>query len=260
VTALASQAGLVDRSWLTALDPRVKLWFALLGVGLCLAAGPLMVLVGLIAAIQVILLVGGMKVQRLTLIWAALVPIVLIVVLLQPVFVGGDEEVLWQIGRFTITRPGLLIGVHYALRVAGAAFVVLVPVLSTPVERLVRAFEKLGLPYAWALTVGLALRYLGTLGDLYTTISEAQQARGWDLSQGRLLKRARAIIPTMVALIVASLRLSDGLALALAARGFGMSTARRTALHDIIMRPSDWLVLVITTLLYGAAFAFVLIR
>jgi len=260
VTALASQAGLVGRSWLTALDPRVKLWFALLGVGLCLAAGPLAVLIGLIAATQLMLLAGGMKVQRLMLIWAALAPILLIIIVLQPILVGGHDAVLWQVGRLTITRPGLLIGVRYALRVAGAAFVVLIPVLSTPVEQLVRAFEKLGLPYAWSLTIGLALRYLGTLGDLYTTISEAQQARGWDLSQGRLLKRARAFIPTMVALIVASLRLSDGLALGLAARGFGTSTARRTVLHDIIMRPGDWLALSITTLLYGAVFAFLLIR
>jgi len=260
MTALASQAGLVNRSWLTELDPRVKLWFALLGVGLCLVAGPLLVLVGLIATTQVILLAGGMRIRRLLLIWAALAPILLIIIFLQPVVIGGDEEVLWQIGRLTVTRPGLLIGARYALRVAGAAFVVLVPVLSTPVERLVRALEKLGLPYAWSLTIGLALRYLGTLGDLYTTISEAQQARGWDLSQGRLLKRARAFVPTMVALIVASLRLSDGLALGLAARGFGSTTIHRTVLHDIAMRYADWLALMVTTLLYGTVFAFLLIR
>ena len=260
MTALASQAGLVDRSWLTDLDPRVKLWFALLGIGLCLTSGQLGVLIGVIAAAQIVLLAGGLKTHRLTLIWAALAPILLIIVFLQPVFVGGHEAVLWQIGRLTITRSGLLIGVRYALRVAGAAFVVLVPVLSTPVERLVRAFEKLGLPYAWSLTIGLALRYLGTLGDLYTTISEAQQARGWDLSQGRLLKRARAIIPTMVALIVASLRLSDGLALGLAARGFGASTARRTVLHDISMRPADWLAMSVTTAAYGGVIAILMIR
>lgn len=260
MTALASQVGLVDRSWLTALDPRVKLWFALLGVGMCLAVGSLPALAGMIALTQVVLLTGGVPLRRLLLIWAALTPILLIIVILQPILIGGEEAVLWQIGRLTITRPGLVIGARYALRLAGAAFVVLVPVLSTSVERLVRALEKLGLPYTWSLTIGLALRYLGTLGELYTTISEAQQARGWDLSQGRLLKRARAFVPTMVALIVSSLRLSDGLALGLAARGFGASPARRTVLHDIVMRPADWLALAITTLLFGGVFAVLLIR
>lgn len=256
MTALASQAASIQPSWLTRLDPRVKLWFVLLGVMLCLFADPLGVLISVVVAAHLILLAGGITGRHLRRIWTALSPILIVILILQPIFSSGEGAVVWSIGSLVVTRAGLLIGVRYALRVAGAAFVVLTLVLTTPVDRLVRALEKLGLPYTWALTIGLALRYLGTLGDLYTSISEAQQARGWDLSQGRMLKRARAFIPTLVALIVASLRLSDGLALGLAARGFGASIGRpRTVLDDIAMRRADWLAFAIASGAFAAVFA-----
>lgn len=65
-------------------------------------------------------------------------------------------------------------------------------------------------------------------------------------------------MPTLVALIVATLRLSDSLALGLAARGFGLAARRgtpRTTLHEITLRRADWLALAVTT----AAFAAVLL-
>jgi energy-coupling factor transport system permease protein len=83
---------------------------------------------------------------------------------------------------------------------------------------------------------------MGTLGDLYSTIAEAQQARGWDLGEGGLFKRARAAVPTLIAIIIASLRLSDSLAIGLAARGFGMDRPR-THRHDIAMTKLDWVAL-----------------
>ena len=109
------------------------------------------------------------------------------------------------------------------------------------------------MPYAVGLTVWLALRYLGTLGGLYTSIAEAQQARGL-VVKGRLWKRARSIVPTLVALIIASLRRSDALALGLAARGLG-APYRRTTLHPLRMRPADWLALVAMTLFFGVVLA-----
>jgi energy-coupling factor transport system permease protein len=118
----------------------------------------------------------------------------------------------------------------------------MVLIASTPVNRLVRGFEKLGLPYPLGMTIGLAVHYMTTLGDLYATIAEAQQARAWDLSEGGLFKRARAAMPTLIAIIIASLRLSDSLAIGLATRGFGMDRPR-THRHDIAMTRLDWVIL-----------------
>lgn len=258
MTAAAPGFYAPGEGWLYRLDPRVKLWFALLAIVLAVLAARLDVLAGLLVVTQVVLLLGGLSARRLLRMWLSLAPLVLVILVLQPLIAPGEGRVLLVVGPVRLTTTGLLTGLRYGLRISAAAFAVLVPVVTTPPNRLVRAFQKLGLPAAWAMTVGLALRYLGTIGELYTTISEAQQARGLDLSRGGLVKRARSAVPTLVAVIVATLRLSDSLALGLAARGFGLATARRgqrTGLHDIALRPVDWAALAVIS----AAFAVVLI-
>jgi energy-coupling factor transport system permease protein len=122
--------------------------------------------------------------------------------------------------------------------------------LTTDPTQLVRGLVKLGLPYPWGLTVGLSIRYLPTTYGLFVTVSEAQQARGWIIDQGNLIQRARSYLPILVATIIAALRLSDNLGLALAARGLNYP-AQRTVLHDIHFRPLDWLAVVLATLVFA---------
>ncbi len=247
--------------WLYRPDPRVKLWVTLLAVLLAIFVGRLAVLAGLLVASQAALLLGGVPPRQLGRVWRSLAPLVVVILVLQPLLAPGEGAPLAQVGPLRLTEAGLLLGLRYGLRVSAAAFAVLVPVLTTPTNALVRALQKLGMPLTWAMTVGLALRYLGTIGELYATIAEAQQARGWDPSTGGLIRRARGAIPTLIALIVASLRLSDSLALGLAARGFGAGQggAPRVTLHDIAMRPIDWAVLAAITLAFGAMFALALL-
>ena len=257
MTAAVSGFYVPGSGWLYRLDPRVKLWFALLGVLLAILATRLAVLLGLLAAIQAVLLAGGLHPRQIGRVWRDLSPIIGVILVLQPLLTPLSGPVLWQLGPLRITETGLAVGARYALRVSSAAFAVLVPVMTTRTATLVRAFQKVGLPYNWAMTIGLALRYLGTIGDLYATISDAQRVRGWDPSGGGPVRRARGAVPTLIALIVASLRLSDSLALGLAARGFGLGAGKpgnarqRTHLHDITLCPIDWLALTLMT----AAFA-----
>jgi energy-coupling factor transport system permease protein len=114
---------------------------------------------------------------------------------------------------------------------------------------LVQGLVKLGLPYPWGLTVGLAIHYLPTTYGLFVTVSEAQQARGWIVGRGNLVQRARSYLPILVATIIAALRLSDYLGLALAARGLGYP-ARRTVLNDIRFTWRDGLAVVLATIIF----------
>lgn len=226
-------------SWLYRLDPRAKMWFSVLGVAACLLVPRPAALMGVLAIAHMVLIAGGLPIAQLGRLWRNLAPLVLMILVLQPLLAPGAGVVIAQVGPLRITQAGVMLGVLYALRVSAAAFVMLVPILTTPINRLVRGLQKLGLPYTWGMTVGLALRYLGTIGELYTTISESQQARGWDASQGGLVKRAKAAVPTLIALIIASLRLADTLALGMAARGFGLERPR-TWRQDIRMSRVDW--------------------
>jgi energy-coupling factor transporter transmembrane protein EcfT len=240
------------------LDPRTKLGFAALTIALCVISGRAVVLAGAFLFTQGVMVAGGVPASAWKRAWRVVGPLAAIILIVQPLLAPGSDPALAEFGPLRLTAAGLLLGLRYALRIAAAAFAVLVVVATTQSTLLVRGLQKLGLPYPWAMTIGLALRYLGIVGELYSTIREAQQARGWDPGRGGLIRRALAVVPTLIAVIVAALRLSDTLALGLAARGFGLAGRRipRTVYRDIVMGLTDWAVLAGTCVLFAAGLIF----
>lgn len=232
-------------SFLHSLDPRTKLLLTLVGLFLCLSFDNPAVLAGVLLGFHLLPLAAGIPWERLRWLWMRMLPLTIMVLVLQPFFASGSGgRVLWQVGPARWTLEGFLSGVIFALRINGMAFVVAALLFVTEPAQLVRGLVKLGLPFEWGLTVSLALRYLPTTFGLYQSIYEAQQARGWDAAQGNFLHRARSYLPMLVAVMIASLRMADNLAMALAARGFGATPGRpRTILRDIRFRPVDWWVL-----------------
>lgn len=237
-------------SWLHRLDPRAKLWAVLLAGTVGLMYRQIAVLACLLILAHLVLLSARIPLDRIRWLWGRLAPLLLMILILQPLFVPGPGPDLLRLGPLRLTVFGILDGVSFALRAASLAFVAASLLLTTDPTDLVQGLAKLGLPYSWGLTVGLALRYLPITYGLYVTISEAQQARGWIVGKGNLIRRARSYLPILVATIIAALRLSDGLALALAARGLDYP-AQRTVLHDIHLKPSDWFAMSAATVLFG---------
>lgn len=244
-------------TWLYRLDPRVKLWISLLGIGLCMVTPRLELLAAGLLIAQLTLLLGGVGPGKLSQVWRSMALILAVILVLQPVISPGAEPPLAQLGPVRITQGGLLLGLRYALRVSTAAFFALISIMTTPVNQLVRGMQKLGLPYLWGAAVGLALRYLGTIGELYAQISEAQAARGWDAAFGNLLQRAKGAVPALIALVIASLRLTDSLSLGMAARGFGLDR-KRTWRQDITMSGIDWLAAGISGVVFAGMLVLIL--
>lgn len=232
------------------LDPRSKLALAL-AVG---AAGLLFrhiaVLAGLLILAHLGLLVARIPLARIRWLWARLAPLLVMILILQPLFAPGKGPDLVHVGVVRLTWNGILDGVSFALRAAALAFVAGLFLLTTEPATLVQGLGRLGLPYSWGLTIGLSIRYLPTTFGLFVSVSEAQQARGWLVGQGNLIQRARSYLPILVATIIAALRLSDNLGLALAARGLGYP-AQRTSLRDLRFTVWDWLVTVVAVLSFG---------
>ena len=241
-------------SWLHRLDPRAKLWAVLLAGTIGLVYKQIAVLACLLILAQLALLSARIPPARIRWLWGRLAPLLGMILILQPLFAPGPGPDLLSLGPLRLTVDGILDGVSFALRAATLAFVAATLLLTTEPTNLVRGLTKLGLPYSWGLTVGLAIRYLPTTYGLYVTINEAQQARGWIVGRGNLVQRARSYLPTLVATIIAALRLSDGLALALAARGLGYP-AQRTVLRDIRMEAADWLAVALATALTAGLLA-----
>jgi len=239
----------VDRpSWLHRLDPRTKLAFVAFSSVLLLSFGHPLVPAAFLLAVHGVLWSGKIPGSRLRWAWQRMGPITLLILLLWPIFYPQGDEVLWQVWRVRITTQSLWQGLSTALRVDALAFVFLVLLFSTDQARLVRGLVKLGLPYEWGLTLAIALRYLPTLYGIYTTVSQAQQARGWVVGEGGFVRRMKSYLPILVAVIVSSLRLADNLSLALAARGF-QPGARRTYLRELKLSPADKVCLLLLALL-----------
>lgn len=237
-------------SWLHRLDPRAKLWAVLLAGLTGLLFRHLAVLAALLLAVHLGLVAARIPAGRIRWLWARLVPLLILILVLQPLFAPGSGPDLLRLGPLRLTVAGILEGVSFALRAAALTFLAALLLLTTDPSRLVQGVVKLGVPYAWGLTVGLSIRYLPTTYGLLVTVREAQQARGWVIEGGNLFRRARAYVPILVATIIAALRLSDNLGLALAARGLGYP-ARRTAMYDLAFGPRDWAAVILA----GLAFA-----
>jgi len=241
-------------SWLHRLDPRAKLWAVLLAGVACFLFRNIATLAALLLLAHLVLMSARVPADRLRWLWARLLPLLAMILVLQPFFAPGPGPDLFRLGPLRLTVAGLLDGLSYALRAATLAFVAAVLLLTTDPNRLVQGLVKLGLPYPWGLTVGLAIRYLPTAYGLFVSIGEAQQARGWIVGQGGFVRRARSYVPILVATIIASLRLSDNLGMALAARGLGYP-ARRTVLQDLAFTAADWLALALASLAFAALLA-----
>ena len=108
--------------------------------------------------------------------------------------------------------------------------------LGRPLRRLRVPSDEL------ALMVTIALRFIPTLLVEIEKIMRAQRARGAEFARGGPLRRARALVPVLVPLFVVSFRRADDLAMAMEARCY-QPGIRRTRLHPLVARPSDFVVL-----------------
>ncbi len=225
-------------SWLHDLDPRVKLLGALAGSAAAfLLADPLVLLIGLAGVIGLLRL-GRVPARHIGWALRGLLPLTILILLIQPWFVVGGQEII-TLGPARLTTDGLRAGLVIAIRANVLALLALMPLFTTRHDDIVRGLVQLGLPYAWGLTLTLALRYIPVAAGLYTTIQHAQEARGLDLRRGGLIGRVRQFVPILTALVIASIRLSDQLAMAMAVRG--LNAGPRTERRTLVMARADWL-------------------
>lgn len=159
--------------------------------------------------------------------------IIILSAILQ-VFFNSNGNVLVEWSFIKITDLGLLnagfIVARISLIVLGASLLTLT---TTPVE-LADAIESLMYPLKWikfpvhefALIMSIALRFIPTLMDETDRIIKAQKARGANFESGNVFKRAKALIPVLIPLLISSFRRADELADAMDARCYSGSKNR----------------------------------
>ncbi|MEE0026992.1 MAG: energy-coupling factor transporter transmembrane component T [Atopobiaceae bacterium] len=240
------------------LDPREKIIGGLaVMVSVFFVHTPAQLALGLFAMLGVVMLarIPARKVLD------AIRPLVfmLLVLSLFNLFLVNTGQTLWEAGPLRITTDSLQAAWLYSLRlVVGVIAAVLIMLTTTP-SQLTDAFDamlaplsRLGLPgHELAMVFSLMLRFIPTLVDEASAVIDAQTSRGGALGEGSLVKRVRAVIPVLVALLASSLHHANDLSRALDARCYEGGAAR-THWHPLRMRGVDWLALALVAAYFVA--------
>jgi len=229
-------------SWLHRLDARVKLLLVLCGCGTLLLFDNLWIMVGALLAAHLALWNARIARTKVLWVWRMILPTVIMVLILWVLFNPGDGRAICRIWFVQVTARNLVEGMTAALRISALAFTIFGWLFTTEQADLVRSLLWLGLPYEWGLTISMALRYIPTMSALFGTISDAQQARALDLTRGNPLKKARAHIPIVVAMLITALRMAENLSRALESSALGASGKDRTSLHRLHFCTTDLIV------------------
>ncbi len=166
-------------------------------------------------------------------------------------FLLTPGEVLVKFWIFKITREGLyrgtFMGVRLIMLILGSSILTFT---TTPMQ-MTDGLERLMKPLSWikvpvhdiAMTISIALRFIPLLMEETDKIMKAQQARGADFESGNLFKRAKAMVPIFVPLIISAFRRAFDLALAMEARCYRGGDGR-TKMHPLHYHWCDlWAVL-----------------
>lgn len=224
-------------SLLHRLDPRVKLWMVVVGTVLTFLLPTLLHQLTFLLVVHLMLLASSIPWSALAQLWRQMAVLVILILVLQTLL--RPHGAVWlTAGPLTLTAGGLYEAAQLAARALSIAFVTGALLYTTEHRALVLAFVRLGLPYTWGLTISLTLRFLPAIQGLFRSARDAQAARGW-VAEGGLMKRLRDYLPVLVAVMIGTLRMSDQLTLALAARGL-TATRRRTRWRDLVMHRRDW--------------------
>ena len=155
-------------------------------------------------------------------------------------------EPLVSFGVLKISSEGVYTACYMALRIIflilGASLLTFTtkPVkLTDGIEYLLKPATRIGVPaHELAMMMTIALRFIPTLLEETDKIMKAQQARGADFETGSIFKRAKALIPIFIPLIVGAFRMASDLAMAMEARCYRGSEGR-TKLHVFAWRRRD---------------------
>ena len=173
-----------------------------------------------------------------------IVPIIIFTAILNLLFIRtGKAYFEWKFLK--ITDEGVDTAVFMMIRIicliVGTSLLTYTtsPIdLTDAIERLLSPLKKIKVPvHELAMMMTIALRFIPTLIEETDKIMSAQKARGADMETGSLIQKAKALIPVLIPLFVASLRHAEELALAMECRCYhgGEGRTRMKQLHMSIV-------------------------
>lgn len=154
-----------------------------------------------------------------------------------------SRTVLFTIaGPYTVTLQQLFYHLNMTMKVVCVVPVALLFIACTDPSEFASSLASIGVSYRIGYSVSLALRYIPDIQREYHNISQAQQARGIDLSgKDKLFTRMKNSVAILLPLVLSSLNRIETVSNAMELRGFGRNR-KRTWYNLRKMQKNDWIV------------------
>ena len=223
------------------LDPRMKIIVAIIYIAAIFFADNIYTL---LAVFIINILIIVLSEIPFIIILKALKPLIFIVAftVVISVFMSPGENLLFSIGFIKIYTDGLINALTVIIRIislvsATSVFITYTTsptMLTNAIEQLLSPLKKIKVPVnEFTLMMTIALRFIPALIDETEKIINAQKARGADFYSGNILKRAKALIPVLIPLIVSAFRRADELATAMECRCYMVGGKGRTKMKKL---------------------------
>lgn len=147
---------------------------------------------------------------------------------LHGVSLYGTSHILFALGgRYVVTQEQLFYHLNLVLKYLSTIPIVLLFVCTTNPSEFAASLNRIGVKYTIAYSVALALRYIPDIQREYHEISQAQQARGIEMSRKQsLFKRLKSAGTILIPLIMSSMDRIETISNAMELRGFGKNKKR----------------------------------
>ncbi len=168
---------------------------------------------------------------------------------------NSRTQLVHIIGRYNVTVEQLFYELNVALKYFTIIPIALLFILTTNPSEFASSLNKLGLSYKISYAVAITLRYIPDMQRDYITVSQAQQARGIDMSKKvGLLQRIKNVSAVLIPLFFSSMERIDTISNAMELRGFGKKK-KRTWYAEKRIGIKDWVVIIL--LLVFAVISFI---
>ena len=168
---------------------------------------------------------------------------------------GVRREIAPLFGPYALTREQLFYQFNVTVKYLSIMPLALIFFVTTEPSEFASSLSQIGMSYKVGYSVALALRYIPDIRRTYHEISQAQQARGIDMSRkAKLSARVKGATSILFPLIFSSLDRIESIANAMELRGFGKHKTR-TWYRGRPLTRWDYLVIFASALTVAAAVA-----
>ncbi len=149
------------------------------------------------------------------------------------------HDLVKLIGPYTLTWEQLFYQLNMTLKYLTIIPIGLIFLVTTHPSEFAASLNKIGVSYKIAYSVAIAMRYIPDIQRDFIEISQAQQARGIDLSRNeKLLKRLKNMGAILMPLVLTSLDRIETISYAMELRSFG-KYKKRTFYSERPFRKQD---------------------